>query len=424
MNRVKRAMRSQTAGDSTWAMGDQFTSLISLTVSAKLLTHSLGPGKYSQFTAIYGMMGPFLAFIQSGLSLAVLDHIIREKRDPGHVVRSSLGYLWTIGALLSLVVVGLSKAVNPLVPLWVAALFIVPEFVLTSGMWATTAMIQATRGYKFAAQVRMIVTSCRIVLIVALAVFGRLDLPWIAATQSVMFLVLAAFIHRWHERSYGGRLRPGKYAFDDIRSVGVYGVGLSAVGVQDSYDQVTLNRVDQIAGGFYGAAYKIISAGLMPLNAIANATHMDFLHVDENANDQRGKARKFAILGIAYSFVFCAVVIVTAPLVPKILGHEYDGSVTMIRVLCPLVPLRGIGTFPMNGLLGLGRNKLRTQILVGCSIVSLALYLTLVPLWKWHGAVTASLSSELLLFTLAWVALYRCQASYDRTRRGHALVAG
>ena len=416
MSRVKAAFRSKTAGNSAWALGDQFTSLVSLTISAKLLTNNLGPARYSQFTAIYGLMGPFLAFIQSGMSLAVLDHIVRQKRDPAQVIRSSLGYLWSIGAVLSVVVVVLSKVVNPKVPLGVAMLFIVPEFVVMSGMWATTAMIQATRGYKFAAVVRIIVTACRSALLITLAIAGQLNLKWMASCQAAMFLVLALVIHRWHERTYGARFRPGRYAVDDVKAIGVYGVGLSAVGLQDSYDQVTLNRVNEVAGGYYGAAYKIISAGLMPLNAIANATHMDFLHVDEHSNDQVAKARRFAVLGIAYSVVFCGIVIAAAPLVPKILGDEYQGAVTIIRLLCPLVPLRGIGTFPMNGLLGLGRNKLRTQILVSCAAISLTLYVTMIPAWEWHGVIAAALISEVLLFSAAWIGLFRSQVSYDRNR--------
>ncbi len=416
MNKVRGALRSKTAGDSVWALGDQFGSLLSLIVSAKLLTHSLGEDGFSGFSAVYGLMGPFLAFIQSGVSLAVLDFIVRERRDPKVVADSYLGYVWTVGGALALVVIGLTYLVNDAVPIGAAALLILSEFLIMSGMWATTATIQAARGYKFAAMVRIIVSSCRTTLLIALFVADRLTITSLAVCQSMMYVGLALVIHRWHERTYGATFRPGRFSFGDLRATAVYGVGLSAIGVQDSYDQVTLNSVDKHLGGYYAAAYKIISAGLMPLNAIANATHMDFLHVDENSNDQVRKTWRFTLLGLAYSIVFCIVVIIAAPVVPVLLGDEFEGAVPIIRWLCPLVPLRGLGTFPMNGLLGLGRNRLRTQILVGSAATSLLLYLTMIPAWTWKGAVAAALISEVLLFSAAWTALIRSQSSYDRQR--------
>lgn len=141
---------------------------------------------------------------------------------------------------------------------------------------------------------------------------------------------------------------------------------------------------------------------------------MDFLSVDDDHNDQITKARRFALLGIVYSVVFIGGVWVAAPLVPKILGEKFEGTVTMMRLLAPLVPLRGISTFPMNGLLGLGRNRLRTQILITSAIFSLVLYFALIPRYSWKGGVIGTLISESVLFAAAWIALFRCQATHNR----------
>jgi len=416
VSRVKQALRSKTAGNSAWALGDQATSFVSTAVSAYLLTSRLGTTGYGAFAATYNLMGPPLAFIQSGVMLSVLDRIIRERKDPQQIARAYLGYVWTVGTtlaiLLSLYVARFVKGMPPLA----GALFIGTEFIVMAGMWVTTATMQAARGYRYAARVRIIVTAVRTTLMLTLALFGKFNLTWFPATQAAVFVVLAFLLHRWQETVYGARFRPSRFTKSDVAASSVYAVGLSAIGVQDSYDQVVLQSHYRDDAGRYAAAYRIVSLGMMPLSAIANATHMDFLDVNESSNDQIHKARKFALLGIAYSAVFCLGVIIAAPLVPKVLGHKYDGSVTMMRLLVPLVPLRGIGTFPMNGLLGLGRNKLRTNLLLGSAAFSLTLYLVLIPHWSWKGAVVGTVISESVLFAAAWIALFRCQAAHNRNR--------
>jgi len=71
--------------------------------------------------------------------------------------------------------------------------------------------------------------------------------------------------------------------------------------------------------------------------------------------------------------------------------------------------VRSLGTFAMNGLLGLGRNALRTALLVANAIASVGLYLLWIPPYSWRGADVGTLVSETLLFTASWTALYLCQ---------------
>lgn len=414
--KVLRALRSKTASDSAWALGDQAFAFLGTAISAYLLTKRLGDVGYGAFSAVYGLIGPGLAFIQSGVMLAILDRIVREKESPQHVASVFLGYVWTVGVLLGTLFILYATRFIEGMPVAAAIAFIATEFAVTAGMWATTAVVQAARGYRFASQVRLMISALRIVVLITLAAFGRLTLTWLALTQMAVFLVASLLIMDWHQKLCGVPLRAGRYGRRDVASTSMYAVGLSAVGVQTHYDQVILQGRYEADAGRYAAAFKFVMLGLMPLNAIAAATHMDFLSVDDDHNDQMRKAKRFAALGVAYSAVFVGVVWVAAPLVPRVLGSDFDGTVTMMRLLVPLVPLRGIGMFPMNGLLGLGRNVLRTKILVGNAAFSLALYLALIPGYSWKGAIAGTLISEVTLFVVSWVALFRCQASHDRDK--------
>jgi O-antigen/teichoic acid export membrane protein len=63
----------------------------------------------------------------------------------------------------------------------------------------------------------------------------------------------------------------------------------------------------------------------------------------------------------------------------------------------------------MNGLLGLSRNRVRATILLSNAVLSLVLYVALIPTFSWRGAVAATLIVESTLFVSAWVALAACQ---------------
>lgn len=417
MSRVRRALKSETAGKSAWGLVEQAVGLTASLLTATLLASTVGAESYGAYAGVYALMGPFLAVIQGGMSLAVLDQIVREKQDPQAVARAFMGFTMTAGPFFAIVVSVLAGRFIEGISVLAGTLFIVSELAIMATLAASTATIQASRGYVFASRVRTLTMGCKIAVLLALRLTDRLDMNSLAVVQTSAFLLVALSVHRWQESLVGFPLRPGRYGKQQLTATAVYAVGIGASTVQNSYDQTVLSSTHKGDAGRYAAAYRIVSMGLLPLGAIANATHTDFLDAEAGSDDQMRKARRFAALGLAYSAVFCTVVFFGASLVPKILGEDYEESVSIIRWLVPLVPLRGITTFPMNGLLGLGRNKLRTQMLVTGAVLSLVLYFSLIPAYSWKGAVAGTLISEAALFVAAWVALFRCQAQARRSRQ-------
>ncbi len=409
---IARVRRTGRAGDGAWALGEQVAGLVGVSVAALVLTRELGNVGYGAFAATYNLMAPFLAFIQSGVSLAVLDQIVRERRDPAEVAGSYLGYVWSVGTLIGIVLsVFAWRTING-IPGFAVTLFIMTEFSVMSGMWAITSVVQASRGFSAAARIRVSISALRTGIMLVLALLGHMELATFSIVLTCAFAVAATVVHLRQQRIIGVPLRPRRFGRSQVMSTTTYAIGLSAVGIQDSYDQVVLQNRFAGDAGRYAAGYRVVSLGLMPIAALANATHMDFLDTDRADRNQLHQSRKFALLSIAYSLVFCGAAIIAAPLVPKILGPSFEGTVTMIRLLVPLVPLRGIGMFPMNGLLGLGRNPLRTKILVTSAAFSLVLYFVLIPMYSWKGAIAATLISESVLFIASWTALFIAQRQF------------
>jgi O-antigen/teichoic acid export membrane protein len=85
----------------------------------------------------------------------------------------------------------------------------------------------------------------------------------------------------------------------------------------------------------------------------------------------------------------------------------------MLRVLALLMAVRAVGEFGLNGLLGLGKVGVRTVLTGACAVLALALYIVLIPVWSWRGAVVGTFTSEIVLATGAWAALLYHQRRHD-----------
>jgi O-antigen/teichoic acid export membrane protein len=98
-----------------------------------------------------------------------------------------------------------------------------------------------------------------------------------------------------------------------------------------------------------------------------------------------------------------------------LVGDKFADSVEMMRWLSPIIFLRSVGATPVNGLLGLGRMGVRTVVIVIVAIVSVTLYILLIPAWGWKGAVVATMVGEVLNVVTAWGALVFFQRKHDRS---------
>jgi O-antigen/teichoic acid export membrane protein len=228
-------------------------------------------------------------------------------------------------------------------------------------------------------------------------------------------VVLGVILTRRVGRRYDIRMTPGRVEPRHVKSSLVFSAGSSGFAVQNDGDKTVLQAYDYGRDvGLYSAAYKIVQFGLIPVNAFMYVTHNRFLVHDEHARGQhRRRALQFASVCSAYAIVFGVAVALAAPLITVIVGSDFEDSVEIVRWLAPLVLLRSLAIFPLNGLLGLGRTRLRTGLLLASAALSLVLYIALVPLWQWRGAAIGTLVGEAALALTAWAALVVIERRHD-----------
>jgi O-antigen/teichoic acid export membrane protein len=231
----------------------------------------------------------------------------------------------------------------------------------------------------------------------------------------MLSLAAAAVGLRSVHMRHGLAIRATRPRASDVRRGLSYAGTLLSFSVQEDADKVLLVRLaDPVLAGLYAAAYRGVQIATMPLRALVVASHRTFLEPADGPGAHVRRTLRFTVPAAAYAAVATAGLLVLAPLVPWLLGPEYDGSQAMFMLLAPLVLLRGLAHLPFNALMGLGRNDLRLAIVAVCAVLSTGLCVVLIPLHSWTGAAVATLVSEATFVVLTWLALLHCQRSEDR----------
>jgi O-antigen/teichoic acid export membrane protein len=414
---IRRMMRTKVATETAWSLAHEGLSLVSMLAAFLLLARHLGTDGYGSYVGLYGLLAPFAAFTLSGVNLTVLEHLVREREDPATVAASCTAVAVLLGAALSVVVLALDVVLLEGIDLATTALLVLAELVVNSSSYALVAVIQARQGFIPSIKVRLVGIVVRLAGLFVLAATDNMTLGKLAIVYFTSFACYTAWVGSVVRRNGHGGLRVGRPERRHVASAFLYGLGISAVNVQNDGDKVALNSYGlREQAGIYGAAYRIVQLGLLPISALAGSTHMSFLHIDEHDNDQVARAKKLGAVSLAYALVFGVCLVAVSPLLPHVLGDSFADAADVIPWLVPLVLLRGPGTFAMNGLLGLGRNRLRTGILLANAVWSVVLYATLIPAHGWKGAAVATVVGEATMFVAGWVALVVAQRRYDLDR--------
>ncbi len=404
LRRFRSLGQKGLAKDTSWGFGSEATTMVVLTVSFTLLGRRLGPEGYGAFVGLYGLLGPAISINQSAVGLAIYERVIGRKDPAAQVGASCFSSTLVIGLVLSGIVVGLGTVLLPALPLHLIILFCLSELFITSILLMAISLAQSVRGFASASRLRILATSFRGFAIVVLAVFDQLTLRNLALGQMLAALVAFVIVGQLLRSELGGLLLPGRLDALTLRSIGTYASGISASSVQSSGDKVAMNTAGHVAdAGLYGAAYRIIMLAQVPANALVHSTHMSFL--DRDKNDPVALSFKYSMVALVYALVAALGLVMLAPLVPVLLGSEFEGTETIIRWLTPLLILAVLSPFPANGLLTYSRNGLRTIIQSASAAFAVALYVLLIPPFSWQGAVAASLIAELTVTVALWVAL-------------------
>ena len=420
---IHRFGRRELAKDTVLGFVYEGSVLVSTLLSFSLLGRSLGTEGFGDYAALYSIAAPLITLASTGVALAQAQHVVREHEDLEKTTQSCFSLSLSGGLLMTLVGTVLATFIVRGLPLHAIIPIFLLEFVSYPAVLIAANTVQVRDGYAASTPVRLVPIILRMVVLLTLFASGHLTIAALGTSYLIVTAVLSVVQLRRVGRRYGIKFRPGRVQKMHLKSSIVYSSGVSGLAVQNDGDKTVLAAYNYRTDlGLYSAAYKIVQFGLIPVNSFMSVTHNRFLEHDADAKGQHlRRAIRFGGVCAAYGVVFAAVVMVAAPLITIIVGDEFEGSITIVRWLAPLVLLRSLAIFPLNGLMGLGFARLRTGLLLFAAALSLTLYIALVPLWQWKGAAVGTLVGEATLAATSWIFLLRLQRRNDLSVESRAV---
>ena len=196
----------------------------------------------------------------------------------------------------------------------------------------------------------------------------------------------------------------------NIAHQGLYfSIGESAYNINSNIDKTMLASIATLeATGIYGAAYRLIEVGSIPIYAVLSASYPRFFQ--EGAKGIKGclslAKRLLPFVGI-YGVISLTGFLFFAPWITYILGDEYQNAIATVRWLAPIPIIGSIQLLLADTLTGAGFQKTRSAIQVTTALTNVGLNLWLIPLYSWRGAAWATLSSDsfrvvCLAIAVAW----------------------
>ena len=365
------------------------------------IARALGTSKYGAFISVVALVGILFPFGHLGSGNVLVQNVSRDRSlfaiYWGRVLLTTAGSC----AVLFSAVVLLSHFVLPTaIPLRLVMLVAASDLPGLSLLGLCNQSFQAFERLNWTAGISVLISSTRLVGALFLIAFHPHPsaLQWgyvyfattalVALTAAILVCVmLGAPKLNW--RRSPSELREGFY----------YSAGLGAQTIYNDIDKIMLARLATLdAAGIYAAAYRIIDVSFTPISSLLWAAYPSFFRAGS-----RGVASSFQyakpllLRAVGYAAAACAILLLSAGVVPYILGAEFARTSQALRWLSLLPVLKAIHYFLSDSLTGAGYQGLRTCIQAGVALFNVLVNLWIIPLYSWRGAAWSSIASDALL---------------------------
>ncbi len=372
-----------------------------------LMARSLGPKQYGMAVAVTATVAIISPFIGNGCGSLMIKHVAQDRTQ----FAASLGTLLIVTFLSGLLLCALvapaclvlfSRRIPP-----VAILMVVISDVLVFpyagvagvAFWSLEKLGWTSALNVFSSLMRLIGIAVIIILhrptLMAWTI-SYLVTSTVASAIALSCVLLLLGAPRLRRRGYMGELREGFY----------FAMSLSAQTIYNDIDKTMLARLSTLeATGYYGVAYRLIDVAFQPVSALLSAAYPGFFrHGNNDIRAAMQYGRRLLTRALPYSFCACAILLISAPGIPRVLGHEYAEVTRAVRWLAVLPILKTLHYFVADSLTGAGHQGLRTLVQLGVAAFNVMLNLWVIPLYGWRGAAWSSIASDTLLWLTLWLA--------------------
>lgn len=374
-----------------------------------LIARALGADQYGLFISI----GAFVAIVSPFAGLGTGNLLIRNVSRQPDTFAECWGQVLTMtiitGFLLLLFVFTIYSFVLPSsIPFILIVLISIADIFFTQFVELSSQAFQAMNRLNKTALIQLVPPTLRLIAIVGLTLYVSSPTVYDWSCLYLITIAISASFGIWQVcRCIAIPELNILRSPSDIREGLYFAIGNMTANVYNDIDKTMLARLATLeAAGIYGAAYRIIEVAFIPIRSLLYATYPNyFKHGQTGIRGSLGFTRRILPYALAYCFIACLGLIMTAPLLPHILGHAFANATAALRWLSPLLFFKAIHYFAADTLTGANFQGIRTGVQVIIAVFNVLLNLWIIPHYYWHGAVISSLISDGLLVVLLWIAI-------------------
>jgi O-antigen/teichoic acid export membrane protein len=406
---LTRVKQSVLARNTVWMFVGQGLRLIIQGGSFVLIARSLGASNYGAFIGAVSLVAIFSPFATLGFGNLLIKNAARDRTLFAEYWGNALLMSVFSGTILLAVITGVARfALPPSIP--AALVFLVAASDLFAARITDLACLafQSVEQMGWTANINITLSVLRLLGAIAAVEIWRHPsaLQW-GSLYCLCSCICAVFSIVLVTSRFGKpRLATAKI-MPDLAEGFHFATGLSAQTIYNDIDKTMLSRLSTLeATGIYGAAYRLIDVAFVPVRSLLwAATPGMFRAGEKGIRGSVGYLKRLLPGAVAYAAAIFLALIVSAPLIPRILGPQYVLSVQALRWLAPIPLMRTIHTAFGDTLASAGHQRTRMLLQVLVAALNILINLWIIPLYSWRGAVWSSLASDFLLLVCIFSAV-------------------
>jgi O-antigen/teichoic acid export membrane protein len=402
---------SSLARNTAWAMSGYGLRLFIQAVYFIIIARCLGPKEYGAFVAVTAFASVVSPFVGVGSGNLLIKNVARDHGLFPEYWGNGLLITLVSGLGLVAIVIALCFMVLPRsIPLPAIVLVCLSDLIFVKFVDLSAWAFQGFEMLGKNAQLNILISLTRMVGIAALAIAVKhaTVTMWsgVYLAGSIFAALIGVLWATW-------RLGLPKLALHRIRGESAEGFyfsfSLSALSIYNDIDKTMVARLATLeAAGIYAAAYRLIDVAFIPVRSVLIAAYPRFFRAGvDGLHASLHYGRRLLLRVLPYSLLAFAALMFGAPLVPRILGHEYAHITEALRWLALLPLLKTMHYFVADSLTGAGYQGLRTAMQAGIAGLNVLVNLWIIPAYGWRGAAWSSLASDGLLAAGLWMIALR-----------------
>lgn len=419
LNFIKKSVASNLAKNTAWMFFGQGMKLAIRALYFVEIARSLGASNYGAFIGVVALVGVASPFGDLGSGGLLVKNVSRHKHlFPIYWAKALIATSCASAALIAIVMLVSGFALPASIPELLVFLVATSDLLGVNLITICADSFLAFDRLNWTSSINVLMSASRLAGATALIAIHPHPSPlqWgYIYCYSTMAVAITAVALSCSKLGYPRR---GEFRWAAEFREGIYfAVSQSAQTIYDDIDKTMLARLDSLAAtGIFGAAYRLIGIAFVPVFSLLQASYSSFFRAGSRGISSCMKyARPLLAWSLLYGVVIAVVLLLSAGIVPDILGAQFAESANALRWLAILPLLKVLSYFFSNTLTGAGYQGARAGVQVAVAIFNVLINLWIIPLYSWRGAALSSIASDALL-ALGTGAVVVVIARHEKTR--------